>query len=100
MKEKHKSIFRNLIRMSPFYRKLSNDFGNNNYFQPGNNPLLEKILKYALKNTPYYRNMMADAVKQQAISLELFPYIKKTDVIGREKEFISDKAISFLLMKK
>lgn len=100
MKEKHKSIVRNLIRLSPFYRKLSNDFGKGNYSQPESNPLLKKILKHAVKNTPYYRNTMAGAVKQQGISLDLFPYIKKTDVIGKEKEFISDKALSFMLMKK
>lgn len=86
--------------MSPFYRKLSHDFGENKISQPENTPMLRKILKYAVKNTPYYRNTIADAMKQQSISLEMFPYIKKTDVIGREKEFISDKALSFMLMKK
>ncbi len=100
MKEKYKYTVRKIIRLSPFYKKLSKGYNKKQNFLPGPNAELKEILTYAINNAPYYRNRFSTLVKQRDFSIELMPFIKKTDVIGREKEFISDKALPFMLMKK
>lgn len=87
-----KELFRKFIYLTPtyrdFYKKISN---------PLTTSKLKKIVEKAIENVPYY----ADYQKylKQDFSIEDFPILRKSDIMGKEKSFVSKKACTFLMQR-
>ena len=89
MNNKLKEFVRDLVRFTPRYyktrRKLSLDFSP---------VLIEDAIKEAVEHVPYYKKHNYSSFiyhDEEPFSLEHFPILKKDDVLGHEREFVSDR---------
>ncbi|MBS1921535.1 MAG: hypothetical protein JST17_14895 [Bacteroidetes bacterium] len=55
----------------------------------------DNILKNIIKHVPYYKKMGYEPGK-----MECYPLIRKSDIVGKEEQFISNKIRKHLLIKK
>lgn len=87
-----KELLRKIIYLSPTYRGFCKKLS-----EPLSVSDLRKVIKKAIEDVPFY----ADYHKylKQDFSIKDFPILRKTDIMGNEKSFVSKRANTFLMQR-
>lgn len=89
---KTKEIIRRFLISTPIYKREKRKI-----LKPFNPKILERFVSRAVKNVPYYKPY--SQFLAGGFDLEKIPILHKSDIIGRERQFVSRK-IPFCLFSK
>lgn len=89
-----KHTIRKFLRFLPHYRKISHLLENDIH----NDDMVHSSILAAINNVPYYKRY--EQLYHSLSDFKELPIIRKADIMGREKEFVSKKACKLLLQKK
>lgn len=87
-----KELFRKLIYLTPVYRSFYK-----NISTPLSDSDLRRIVEKAIENVPYYENYRK--YMKHDFSIKVFPILRKSDIMGKEKSLVSKKACTFLMQR-
>ena len=98
MNYKATEFIRGLLKILPLYKKMGKIL-----CEPFSPVLLNEKVKEAIKNVPYYiSNDYNSLLEDDDIveSLSRFPILSKNDLLGHEREFVSQKTCKHLLRQQ
>lgn len=92
MKSKIKELCRKIIKITPIYKHFYNTLD-----KPLTDKELEQAVRQAIYNVPFYKDY--SKYLTGSFSIKNFPILRKSDIMGRENEFLSRKACTLFMQK-
>lgn len=90
-----KTLIKNLLKVLPAYKSAIKNIKN----EASKRNVLEELLWHSIKTVPYYRTHNPYKRSKESLNIREFPFLKKSEVVGNETLFISDKFNKMLLRK-